>query len=420
METWLSNMDLALWQKFALAALIGLMVGLEREHSYQHSETTHFAGIRTFPLMTLLGCTAAFLSTEGQPWLFAVGFAGLAVLVLIVYAFSAQQGDLGVTTEIVVLLVYLIGGLIYWDQIWLAVALGVIVTVLLAARPALHGLVARIEREDIYAALKFAVVSAVVLPLLPNEAYGPWEVLNPFRIWLMVVFVSAVGFTGYVAIKLLGPQRGIGITGLLGGLVSSTAVTLNFAQRSRDATSLGKHLAFGIVIASVTMYPTVLIQALVFNRRLASEIWLPLLILSALGAALCVFLWQSAQSQEGQETKLNNPFRLWPAIQFGLLFGAVLVITRGAQAFLGDTGVYVTSFLAGLTGLDAVTLSMAQLAGNGVSYGVATQALLLAVTANTLAKAALTLFLGAPSLRRYTLPSLGFLALISLGLAIWT
>lgn len=420
METWLSNMDLALWQKFALAALIGLMVGLEREHSYQQSETTHFAGIRTFPLMTLLGCTAAFLSTEGQPWLFAVGFAGLAVLVLIVYAFSAQQGDLGVTTEIVVLLVYLIGGLIYWDQIWLAVALGVTVTVLLAARPALHGLVARIEREDIYAALKFAVVSAVVLPLLPNEAYGPWEVLNPFRIWLMVVFVSAVGFTGYVAIKLLGPQRGIGITGLLGGLVSSTAVTLNFAQRSRDATSLGKHLAFGIVIASVTMYPTVLVQALVFNRRLASEIWLPLLILSALGAALCVFLWQSAQSQEGQEAKLNNPFRLWPAIQFGLLFGAVLVITRGAQAFLGDTGVYVTSFLAGLTGLDAVTLSMAQLAGNGVSYGVATQALLLAVTANTLAKAALTLFLGAPSLRRYALPSLGFLALISLGLAIWT
>jgi uncharacterized membrane protein (DUF4010 family) len=420
LETWLSNMDLALWQKFALAALIGLMVGLEREHSYQQSETTHFAGIRTFPLMTLLGCTAAFLSTEGQPWLFAVGFAGLAVLVLIVYAFSAQQGDLGVTTEIVVLLVYLIGGLIYWDQIWLAVALGVTVTVLLAARPALHGLVARIEREDIYAALKFAVVSAVVLPLLPNEAYGPWEVLNPFRIWLMVVFVSAVGFTGYVAIKLLGPQRGIGITGLLGGLVSSTAVTLNFAQRSRDATSLGKHLAFGIVIASVTMYPTVLVQALVFNRRLASEIWLPLLILSALGAALCVFLWQSAQSQEGQETKLNNPFRLWPAIQFGLLFGAVLVITRGAQAFLGDTGVYVTSFLAGLTGLDAVTLSMAQLAGNGVSYGVATQALLLAVTANTLAKAALTLFLGAPSLRRYALPSLGFLALISLGLAIWT
>jgi uncharacterized membrane protein (DUF4010 family) len=369
--------------------------------------------------MTLLGCTAAFLSTEGQPWLFAVGFASLAVLVLIVYAFSAQRGDLGVTTEIVVLLVYLIGGLIYWDQAWLAVALGVIVTVLLAARPALHGLVARIEREDIYAALKFGVVSAVVLPLLPNQAYGPWEVLNPFRIWLMVVFVSAIGFVGYVAIKLLGPQRGIGVTGLLGGLVSSTAVTLSFSQRSRDAAPLGKYLAFGIVIASVTMYPTVLVQALVFNPRLASEVWLPLLLLSALGTALCVFLWQSVQSQAEQDTKLTNPFRLWPATQFGLIFGAVLLLTRGAQAFLGDTGVYVTSFLAGLTGLDAVTLSLAQLAGSGVSYGVAAQALLLAVTANTLAKAALTLFLGAPSLRRYTLPSLGLLALISLGWAIW-
>ena len=419
METWLFNMDFVLWQKFALAGLIGLMVGLEREHSHQQSETSHFAGIRTFPLMTLLGCTAALLSGEGQPWLFAVGFAGLAVLVLIVYAFSAREGDLGVTTEVVVLLVYLIGGLIYWDQIWLAVALGVIVTALLAARPALHGLVARIEREDIYAALKFVVVSAVVLPLLPNQAYGPWEVLNPFRVWLMVVFVSAIGFTGYVAIKLLGPQRGIGVTGLLGGLVSSTAVTLNFSQRSRDATSLGKQLAFGIVLASVTMYPTVLVQALVFNRSLFDEVWLPLLLLSALGAALCIFLWQSVQSQEKEETKLANPFRLWPAIQFGILFGVILLITRAAQDVLGDTGVYVTSFLAGLTGLDAVTLSLAQLAGSGVSYSVAAQALLLAVTANTVAKAALTLFIGARSLHRYTLPSLGFLALISLGWAVW-
>jgi uncharacterized membrane protein (DUF4010 family) len=419
LETWQPSMDLALWQKFALAALVGLMVGLEREHSQRESETSHFAGIRTFPLMTLLGCTAAFLSTEGQPWLFAVGFSGLAVLVLIVYAFSAQQGDLGVTTEIAVLIVYLIGGLIYWDQIWLAAALGVIVTVLLAARPVLHGLVARIEREDIYAALKFGVVSAVVLPLLPNQTYGPWDVLNPFRIWLMVVFVSAIGFIGYGAIKLLGAQRGIGLTGLLGGLVSSTAVTLSFSQRSRDATFLGKHLAFGIAVASVTMYPTVLVQALVFNRRLAGEVWLPLVLLSAIGTAVCVFLWQRAQSQEEQDTKLANPFRLWPAIQFGILFGVVLLITRGAQSVLGDTGVYVTSFLAGLTGLDAVTLSMAQLAGRGVSYEVAAQALLVAVTANTVAKAALTLFLGARSLHRYTLPSLGFLALISLGWAVW-
>ena len=334
LETGLANLTLELWQKFALVALIGLLVGLEREHSQQENETAHFAGIRTFPLIALLGCTAAILSTENQAWLFAVGFASLTALVLTVYAVSAQRGDLGVTTEVVVLLVYLIGGLIYWDQVWLAVALGVMATVLLALRPFLHGLVARIEREDIYATLKFIVVSAVVLPLLPNQGYGPWEVLNPFRIWLMVVFVSAVGFLGYLAIKLLGPRRGIGLTGLLGGLVSSTAVTLGFSQRSRDAPSLARHFALGIVIACTAMYPIIVLQVLVFNPTLAGQVWLPMSLLAGLGLGGSVLLWRAARSREEERTDFANPFRLWPAVQFGLLFGAVLLVTKAAQISL--------------------------------------------------------------------------------------
>jgi uncharacterized membrane protein (DUF4010 family) len=399
--------------------LIGLLVGLEREHSQQENETAHFAGIRTFPLIALLGCTTALLSAENQTWLFAVGFGGMAALVLVVYTLSAQRGDLGVTTEVVVLLVYLIGGVIYWDQVWLAVALGVMVTVLLALRPFLHGLVARIEREDIYATLKFIVVSAVVLPLLPNQGYGPWEVLNPFRIWLMVVFVSAVSFSGYVAIKLLGPRRGIGLTGLLGGLVSSTAVTLGFSQRSREVPSLARHFVLGIVIACTTMYPIIVLQVLAFNPTLAGQVWLPMSLLAGLGLGGSVFLWRAARSREEERTDFTNPFRLWPAVQFGLLFGVVLLVTKAAQISLGDTGVYAASFLAGLTGLDAITLSMAQLAGGEVSYHVATQALLLAAAANTLVKGGLTLVLGAPALRRYTLPVLGVLTLTSLGLAAW-
>ncbi len=417
METWPSNLTLEPWQKFALAALIGLLVGLEREHSRQERETSHFAGIRTFPMITLLGCTTAMLAAENQIWLFAVGFAGMVALILIVYAFSAQRGDLGATTEIVALLVYLIGGLVYWDQAWLAVALGIMITVLLALRPFLHGLVAHIEREDIYATLKFSVVSVVVLPLLPDHAYGPLEVLNPFRLWLMVVFVSAVSFSGYVAIKLLGPQRGIGLTGLLGGLVSSTAVTLGFSQRSREATPLARHFALGIVVASMTMYPRIVVEVLAFNPALAGRVWLPMALLTGLGLGGCVFLWRAARSREQGTTDFRNPFRLLPAIQFGLLFGVVLLMTRAAQIKLGDAGVYAASFLAGLTGVDPIALSMAQLAGAGVSYQVATQALLLAATANTLAKGGLILVLGAPSLRRHALPVLGVLTLTSLGLA---
>ena len=418
METWLSNLSLELWQKFALTALIGLMVGLEREHS-QQEETAHFAGIRTFPLIALLGCTAALLSVEGQAWLFAIGFAAVTALVVTVYAYSVRHGNLGVTTEAVVLLVYLMGGLIYWDQIWLAIALGIIVTVLLALRPTLHRLVARIEREDIYAALKLAVVSAVILPLLPNQTYGPLDVLNPFRVWLMVVFVSAVSFSGYIGIKLLGPRKGVGFTGLLGGLISSTAVTLSFSQRSRETPSLGRYFALGIMLASTTMYPVVVLQVLAFNPVLAEQVWLPMALLAGLGIGSCVILWRVAGSGETESTDFANPFRLWPAIQFGLLFGVVLVVTKAAQVALGDVGVYVASFLAGLTGLDAITLSMAQLAGSEVSYQVATQALLLAAAANTLAKGGLVLALGAPALRRSTLPVFGLLSLVGMGLAIW-
>jgi len=417
LDTTLTSLTLELWQRFALAALIGLLIGLEREHSQQESETTHFAGIRTFPMITLLGCTTALLAEENQIWLFAVGMAGMVGLILTVYAFSAQHGDLGVTTEIVALLAYLIGGLVYWNEIWLAVALGVIVTVLLALRPFLHNLVARIDREDIYATLKFVVVSAVILPLLPDEAYGPWGVLNPFQIWLIVVFVSAVSFTGYVAIKLLGPRRGIGLTGFLGGLVSSTAVTLGFSQRSRETPPLARHLALGIVIASTTMYPIIVLQVLAFNQEFARRLWLPMGLLAAIGLGGSALLWRAARSRELETTNFANPFRLLPAIQFGFLFTVVLVVTKAAQVSLGDTGVYLASFLAGLTGMDAITLSMAQLAGEEVSLHVAAQSLVLAAAANTLVKGGLTAFLGAAPLRKFTLPTLGLLAAVSLALA---
>ncbi|MFQ5858265.1 MAG: MgtC/SapB family protein [Anaerolineae bacterium] len=416
----MADLTLQLWQKFALATLVGLLVGLEREHSRQERELALFAGVRTFPLVALLGCTTAMLAAQGQTWLFAVGFVGLSALVLAVYAVSAYRGDPGMTTEVAVLLVYLIGGLIFWDQIWLAVALGVLTTALLALRPTLHGLAARIDREDIYATLKFAVVSAVILPLLPDRAYGPLQVLNPFRMWLMVVFISAVSFSGYVAIKLLGPRHGIGLAGLLGGLVSSTAVTLSFSQRSREVPSLAGHFALGIVVASTTMYPRMALEILVFNPVLVGRVWPFMALLTGLGVGGGLYLWRAVRHGEEEATGFANPFRLGPAIQFGLLFGTVLLVTKAAQVALGDAGVYVASFLAGLTGVDPIVLSMAQLAGETVAYEVAARAVLLAAAANTLAKGGLALILGAPPLRRRALPVLGLLTLAGLSLAALT
>jgi len=419
MDPWLTNLSLELWQKFALAALIGMMVGLEREHSHLEEDGTLFAGIRTFPLIALLGCTTALLTTNEFIGLFAIGFVGLLLLIVVVYIFSAFRGDTGFTTEIAALLAYLIGGLIFWDHIWLAVALGVLITLFLALRSVLRNLVIRIEREDIYATLKFVVVSTVVLPLLPNKTFGPLDVLNPFQIWLMVVFVSTVSFSGYMATKIAGPKRGLWLSGLLGGVVSSTAATLSFSQRSREEISLSRHLAMGIIVSCTMMYLRVLIEIMAFNPKLASEAWLPLVLLTALGFAGSLLLWWTARSRENEVSKYNNPFRLRPAVQIGVLFGTVLLVTKAASITLGETGIFTASFIAGLAKIDPIALSLAQLAGNEVSYQVATRALLLAVTANILTKIGLVSILSTTRLRTFTLPLLGLLALTSLGLSAW-
>ena len=419
MDPWLAELQLELWQKFALSALIGLLVGLEREHSHLEKEGIHFAGIRTFPLITLLGSTTALLSTINSISLFAIGLAGLFIIVVVVYAFSAYRGDSGLTTEITVLLAYLIGGLVYWDQIWLAIALGVLITIFLALRSVLVKLVRRIEREDIYATLQFAVVSAVILPLLPNATYGPLDVINPFQIWLMVVFVSTVSFSGYIANKILGIERSVWLSGLLGGIVSSTAATLSFSQRSKEETSLSRHLAMGIMLSCTVMYLRVLIEIVAFNPEFAAEAWWPLLILAGLGFAGGCYLWWAARSKTIEASKFDNPFRLKPAFQIGLIFGLVLFVTKAATVTLGETGILAASSIAGLAKIDPIALSLAQLAGRDVSYQIATQSLLLAVTANLLGKIGLVSIMSSRKLRNYTLPLMGLMALASLGLAAW-
>ncbi len=402
--------------KFVLAVLIGLLVGLEREHSSLEKKALHFAGIRTFPLIALLGCAAALLSEQWAGF-FLAGFVGLLLLLAIVYAISASRGEAGLTTEVAVLLTYLLGGLVYWGYFWGATALGVLTMVLLALRSTLRNLVAHIEREDILAASKFAIVSVVVLPLLPNETFGPLDVLNPFQLWLMVVFVSGVSFSGYVAIKLWGHQQGIWITSLLGGLVSTTAVTLSFSQRSKEMQAMSRHLGLGVVIASTTMYFRVMLEVLAFNPNLARVVWLAFAVLAALGLGGGFFFWRSLRSQSLEAGNFSNPFRLWPAIQIAVLFGLILLLTKAASQMFGDAGILVASFLSGLTKIDPITLSLAQLAGRDISYATASQSLLLATTANILAKMVLASLFGAPALRRQTALVLAPLALANLGLA---
>jgi uncharacterized membrane protein (DUF4010 family) len=399
-----------LFLRFGIALAIGFMIGLQREYAFRKKQHELLAGERTFALMGLVGALAAMIADVFDS---SLAFLGVILLVgilsAIAYFIDAWRGHVGLTTEVAILLTVLIGALCYWDYLTLAVALGIVTTVLLSVKIETDRLVSALTREDIYAALQFAVISLVILPVLPKESNfpAPFDVLSPFRIWLMVVFISGINFVGYLSIKFVGPERGISITGLLGGLVSSTGVTLGFSERSNRESSLAKPFALAIMISWTVMFARVLVEVGVLNLELLRLVWMPIAAAGVVGLFYCVYLHLSQRTTEKDTQEFSNPFDLVSAIKFGLLYALILLIARTAQLYFGDTGVYISSLLSGLADVDAITISLAQLSAAGtVSMTVAAQSIVIATIANTVAKGAIVIIGGAYLLKRALLPGM--------------
>jgi len=412
-------LNLEPWWRFAAALLIGALIGLEREFVQQRSGEQEFGGIRTFALMSLLGAVAAFLTDQYGPLIFLAVYLGLILLLWASLLASSMRGvEEGITTEVTALLVPLFGAMMIWNQPAVAAALGVITALILALKPRLHGAARRMSAEDLRATLEFSIITAVVLPLLPNEGFGPFGVLNPFQIWLLVVFISGIGFLGYVLMKYLGPERGIGITGLLGGLASSTATTLSFAGRSKTNAGLSTVLAQGILLASCVMFPRVLIEVAVVNPALVRQVVVPLATMLIAGVIAVYILQRRGRAEEKADhggVELSNPLRLKTAITFGLVFAVVLVAVEAANEYFGSAGVYIASILAGITDVDSITLSVSNLSLKGLlDPRVAAIAIILATIMNTIAKAVMAMVLGTPRLRRLVSRAFGLVVLAGL------
>jgi uncharacterized membrane protein (DUF4010 family) len=278
-----------------------------------------------------------------------------------------------------------------------------------------------LTREDILAALQLAVISAIILPILPNESFlpPPFDVLNPFKIWLMVVFISGISFLGYIAIKIVGPEQGIGITGLLGGMVSSTAVTLSFSERSNREPDLSRPFVLAITVAWTVMFARVLIEVSVVNIDLLGKVWIPITVAGLVGLIYCGYLYFMQRTAEKGDVKFSNPFDLMSAIKFGLLYALVLLISRAAQMYLGDTGLYLSSVISGLADVDAITLSMAELSRAGVlEMDKAALAIVLATMSNTLVKGSIAMIAGSSHLRRSLIPVIIMILVAGLGSAL--
>ncbi|HPG40480.1 MAG TPA: MgtC/SapB family protein [bacterium] len=400
----------SVFYRFAVALFIGFLIGLQREYAFNKEGKELAAGVRTFSLIGLIGCAAAMITDKtGSPLPFIAVIFIIGLLFLVNHFIQAWHGTPGLTTEVAALMTAMTGALTYWNQITLAVAIGVTITILLSFKLELHSFARNLTRADVFSTLKFAVISAIILPILPNKLYGPepFNIFNPYKIWLFVVFISAISFVGYIFMKLIGANKGITLTGLLGGLASSTAVTISMTQKSKSSALLAKSFALAILIAWTVMFARILIIVAVINSSLVALLWTPFLISIVSGLLYCIYLYRTQKAEPGQEqVAIVNPFELTPAIKFGLLFTLIMFVAKAAQLYMGDTGLYIASFITGLADADAIVLSVARLENNiaAITPLTAVKAIVYATVSNTFIKGMIAIFGGSVQLRKALLP----------------
>ena len=385
---------------FLVAVLLGFLIGLERERKREFSGSI-FAGVRTFPLIALFGAACGVLSHNAGRWMMMVGLLSISSLLLLAYWRGSAGTKVGGTTEMAALVAFTMGILAGLGDYVAALAGAVLVTGILSLRDELRVLSGAVTRADLFALVQFAAVSLIILPIIPNENLGPWGVWNPRSIWLLVVLISGISFVGYILSKLISTDRSIGLSGFIGGIASSTAVTLSFSEQSRKNAELSQLFSGGVLAATAVSMVRLLILVGIIQPRLVLAA-LPgfglYFLICALGGWL---FFRRAKKEQVESAKLENPFELKTALSFALLFAFVLLMTRAAQEFLGEGGIFIASALSGLTQLVAITLTLAKEAGDGLAIAVAVKGLAVALMTNSLFKAGLTFSLGTARFARY-------------------
>ena len=429
------SLDLSTLKEAAMAVALGLMMGLERERSgfersqegreepYHRRESDRAEaqrgglGARTFALLTLLGWISVKVGREGVAVPIAV--MAFAALMIGLFYFETSSADRGLTTEIAAISAPLLGMLLTRDAL-LAVAVTVIVTLLLLSKPWIRAWIPKLHREDLTAAMQLLIVFAILLPLLPARTLDPWSVLSPRKVGWMVALIAAVDFLGYGLNRVLGSRRGAVLTGLVGGMVSSTVVTVSMSRQAREDGGLRDSGQMGVMLACAVMGLRVAVLAgVVGGTGLARTLMLPM---SAMVAALLGCSWwinrTGAVSQQGEEIPLKNPFHLKRAAIWGLALAAVLLASAAARSAFGDRGLMVAAGFSGVADVDPITLAVSsQVQGGGLPVRTAALAIILAIGANTLAKASFAWISGGRSFGQRLAAMLGASLLVALGVA---
>lgn len=403
--------------RFVTSLGIGLLMGLERERAPQNK-----AGLRTFGLVALLGHGSALLAAWGSAsWLLPTALLALGLMMTVAYRNVARDEDPGTTTIVALLLCFVLGALGALGHLQIAVSTGLVATSLLYFKTELHGVTARLSRTDWISLLQFAIVTFVILPLLPDQAYGPYGALNPYRIWLMVVLVSGIGLAGYVLLRLVGAQRALPLVGVLGGLVSSTATTLAFARHARRDAAMEDRALLVILTANLTVLLRISFMAAVAAPDLFAPIAGIMAPAFATGLVAPLLAWrQLSRNADTPRLEIANPTELHVVLGFAALYAAVLVGTQWFHGVAGAIGYYAAATVLGLTDMDAITLSSFRMVETAqLLAGEAVRAIALAYLANEVLKLGIVAVMGTRALAlRVALGYAAVLAGLGVGVAL--
>ncbi|MBY7972548.1 MgtC/SapB family protein [Vibrio fluvialis] len=381
-----------------VALLLGAIVGTQRGWVARNNvEGSRVAGIRTFSLVGLYGGLSAILAAHYSPLL--LGFALLALVVLASIAFVLKQRksqDISITGVVSLLVTFVLGSLAVSGEPVLAAAAAVITAVVLDNKKELHEALQKLQEYELDAALRLMLISVVMLPLLPNQSYGPWQALNPYEIWWMVVLIASISFLGYFAIKIGGAKRGVLFTSVFAGFSSSTALTLQFSNLSRDQPTISPLLASGILLCCGTMFPRLLIVASLINTELTPILW-PVIVVMMIGLYIPAwFIWRSTDVDfnEDQSANHKNPLALQSALWFGVILAIIMLLAHALSDWFGQAGTLALSAVSGITDVDAITLALGRQSTHSLDAYTAAMGIIIAASINTLVKMGMVISIG--------------------------
>lgn len=384
-----------------IALAIGLLIGIERGWRLRDvKEGERIAGLRTYGLIGLLGGVSGLFSQYLGVPAFGFIFVGFTIAVTVSYAMQwKSRSDSSITSLISMLLTFLLGALAAMEHVNLAASSAVIVAIILRFKDVLHGWLKQLEKQELHAALQLLLISIVLLPVLPDKGYGPWEALNPYEIWWMVVLIAGISFVGYFTMKIAGEGKGVLLTAVAGGLASSTALTLHYARLSQTNQNMKNLLAAGILIACGTMFPRVVLVASLINPALFNVLVLPMLVMTLMTLGSAVIIWHKrAERSPEKMTKLSNPLELKAALFFGMILVIVILLSKAAVFFFGESVIYLLAAVSGIADVDSINLTLSGMSSEDLSLNVAVMGIVIASCSNTLVKAMLAVFIGGRSM----------------------